>query len=386
VRRSRHPTLRRSCDLHHVAVAIIALWVSSFSLAAMMECPCETQEWCQTKTGPPVNPNGEIFGFSAWWNGPATAAVLNWTVVTTIAWAHDDETMCRAHQNGARAVMAAPAINLTELLDYDARRVWITEALAECQSTFRDGINFDYEEPQPKGSAEGQAYARLVAETRDAFHQANPSLQISVDVPWSPNDIDGRAFPYLDLADASDLLYVMDYDTRSQLFDDAGMIQGMEQWLSLGIDPKKFILGVPWYGYQYACLEGTLPDALFCPIQQVPFRGVNCSDAAGKQVDYWKALEILRKTNATLTGGLRRDANTGTLFFNDVQKGIIYQHWFDDPILLRRKYAWAREHGLAGVGPWNFQCLDPVHQPDESGAMWSAFDDFLSPPKPLSVS
>jgi Di-N-acetylchitobiase len=310
--------------------------------------------------------------------------------------------MCRAHQHGVRAVMAAPAMNLTELLHVDARCVWIAAALTECLDTFRDGINFDYEEPQKKGSAEGRAYAQLVAETRNAFHQVNPSLQISVDVPWSPNDIDGRAFPYQDLADAADLFYVMDYDTRSQVFENdaclaganapwPGMIQGMEQWLNLGIDAKKFILGVPWYGYQYTCLNGTTPDAVVCPIQKVPFRGVNCSDAAGKQVDYSQALNILRQTNATLTGGLRRDTDTGTLFFNDVgqDEQVVYQYWIDDPVLLRRKYAWAREHGLAGVGPWNLQSLDPLHQKDETYAMWSAFDEFLSPPakeQPVSAS
>jgi di-N-acetylchitobiase len=39
-------------------------------------------------------------------------------------------------------------------------------------------------------------------------------------------------------------------------------------------------------GYDYPCLAGTAPDARFCPIKEVPFRGVNCSDAAGGEVGF----------------------------------------------------------------------------------------------------
>jgi len=50
------------------------------------------------------------------------------------------------------------------------------------------------------------------------------------------------------LAAASDLLYVMDYDTRSQVYDAclasanapiAGMIRGIQRYVDLGIDKLK---------------------------------------------------------------------------------------------------------------------------------------------------
>ena len=59
------------------------------------------------------------------------------------------------------------------------------------------------------------------------------------------------------LADASDLLYVMDYDTRSQVFDAClasanapyfGMIKGLQRYFDIGISPSQLVLGVPWYG------------------------------------------------------------------------------------------------------------------------------------------
>ena len=81
---------------------------------------------------------------------------------------------------------------------------------------------------------------------------------------------------------------------------------------------------------------------------------------------------------------LQRDETSQSLFFNTVETDkadgsqVVYQYWIEDPVLLRKKYCWARDKGLAGVGPYLFQYLDPITQTEESAAMWSPFDDFLS--------
>jgi di-N-acetylchitobiase len=314
---------------------------------------------------------------------------MNWTHVTTVAWADRDEIMCLAHQHGARAVIGAPSIgNMTALGDPLIRREWIQNALDLVLQTHRDGIVFDYEEPLSIHSREGDIYATLIEETSIVLHQVNPSLQVTTCVPWSPHNIDGRAYPFRKLAKGSDALYVMDYDTRSQIFDAciaganaplSGMINGMNEWLNLGIEPSKLILGVPWYGYRYECLPGTKLDAVYCPIDFVPFRGVNCSDAVGQQVGHGDAIKKIREMGASVS----RDASTQSLFFNTLEASekypgeAVFQYWMEDPVLLREKFRWARDHGLAGVGPFVFHNLDPVNEAEESQAMWSAFDDFI---------
>lgn len=42
-------------------------------------------------------------------------------------------------------------------------------------------------------------------------------LQVSVDVPWSPYDVDGRNYDWLGLAESADILFVMSYDMQSQV-------------------------------------------------------------------------------------------------------------------------------------------------------------------------
>ena len=105
------------------------------------------------------------------------------------------------------------------------------------------------------------------------------------------------------------------------------------------------MLGVPWYGYRYECVAGTSATATTCPIPQVPFRGINCSDAAGSEVGLSDILSRLPKS----TTGRRWDDYQAAPYFNTVEGGTTVQYWYDDVQSLTPKYARARELGLRGV-------------------------------------
>ena len=347
-------------------------------------CPCDDDALCHPIAAPPVR-RKEIFGFVT---VDSDVHRMNWTHITSVAWVQDEDIMCQAHAHGARVILGAPPFDLAQMVLPERRTQWIQQALTLVQEKFADGIVFDYEDPQMAGSVQGLAYAQLIAETRQVFQAVHPGYQITTCVPWSPDNIDGRNFPWIQLAQASDLLYVMDYDTRSQIFDACiasanapyyGMIRGVQRYLDLGIAPDQLILGVPWYGYRYPCVPGTPPNAVYCPLKPVPFRGVPCSDAAGGEVAYHGILQELALTDPTVTGGLRRNDNMDAPFFNSVitddkNETQVYQYWFDDALSLAHKFEWARNNYLRGVGPFTFSYLDP-HGKDAD--MWSTFDVFL---------
>ena len=63
----------------------------------------------------------------------------------------------------------------------------------------------------------------------------------------------------------------MAYDEQSQMVPDhngdclafpnapaSKTLAGVSHFLSLGVDPSKLVLGVPWYGYVYDCLPGSV--------------------------------------------------------------------------------------------------------------------------------
>jgi di-N-acetylchitobiase len=166
-----------------------------------------------------------------------------------------------------------------------------------------DGLNFDFESPLNASDPRNRYYATIIAETRAALRAEMPAASVSVDVGWSPDNVDGRYYDYAGLAAAADFLYVMDYDVRSQVIDrclaDANSpigaaTLGLTKYLQAGVPAKQLILGTPWYGYGYACLEGqgqgsaslANPTSPFCVVKSVPFRGVPCSDAAGGEISH----------------------------------------------------------------------------------------------------
>ena len=380
-------------------------------------CPCNDKQLCQPIPGPPVRQEGELFGFSN--TQPHTIQqmenIFNWTYLSTIAWA-SDSLLCEAHRHGTRLVAETPWYNLSNFVhNATARSEWIESALTMVQGRFFDGLTFDYEEPIANERTDPLAstYVALVRETKQRFQQVHSGYQISVCVAWSPDGIDGRNYPVQELAQVSDLLYVMDYDTQSQIYNSAciananapyyGMIHGLTRYLELDIAPQKLVLGVPWYGYRYSCLPGTtrLMDR-YCPIAYAPFRDALCSDAAGTEIPYLTILTRLWNNNnnttattaTTQTSGLQRDEAVDAPYFNELQEdNTIYQYWFDDAESLRHKYQWVRKAGLAGVGPFQFDDLDaPSLDPNGTVPkklivdMWSAFDEFFSHQKKQTVT
>jgi len=278
--------------------------------------------------------------------------------------------------------MSAPSVQFNATAT--ERQQWVTSMVAAVQQGGFDGVTFDFENPLVAGSKQVAEYTGAVKAARDGLHAANPSFQVSVCVAWSPDAIDGRAYDYKGLSEASDLFYVMDYDTRSQITTQCiasanaplpGAVLGIEHYINLGVPASKLILGVPWYGYRYECLPGTSPTAEYCPIPLIPFRGVKCSDAAGHEVGYVGILDAA--TGVNVTRPLSFDSSMSAPYFNTMEGGKVVQYWFDDAKSTTLKYQYAKSVGLRGVGPYEFSNAVPSKHTEQTLAMWTAIDAFF---------
>lgn len=250
-------------------------------------CPCSDASLC---AGPLPPADVELFGFGA--DGILDGGGFDWSAVTTIAWGEGDAVVCAAHANGVR-VVAGVSPPLTD--DQEEIAAWVTATVDAVTGGHYDGVTFDYESPVSSISDPiNEQYLDVIAQTTKALKALSPNYQVSVCAAWSPLGIDGRFYDYAALANAVDFLYVMCYDTRSQIFDQCVASanaplpvckKGIEDYLRLDIPAAKLILGVPWYGYRYECVDASFDPAedRTCGIAQVPFRGVNCSDAAGSE-------------------------------------------------------------------------------------------------------
>lgn len=95
-----------------------------------------------------------------------------WDLVTSVAWAGGD-IICKAHQNGARVIAAAPTdMPLTN--DKAVRAKWTRSVVQMVKDNFVDGVTFDYEEPIAPGDPKSQYYVAIVNETNIALKAESP--------------------------------------------------------------------------------------------------------------------------------------------------------------------------------------------------------------------
>ncbi|RLN95449.1 hypothetical protein BBJ28_00022427, partial [Nothophytophthora sp. Chile5] len=199
-----------------------------------------------------------------------------------VPWNEDKELLCHAHSKGVKVVVKHNFDDVVRLCDPSVRRDWIQATYSKIVQNYADGVNIDTEKPM--NGATSHCLVLLVQELRrelelhaltknaqvcnlSIFCASNLSpvctnlsagcmhMQITFDVPWAPRGVDGRYYPWRELAAAVDFLFVMSYDMRSQIYDSciaganaplALVKQGLQEFL-LGyeIDPAKLVLGVP---------------------------------------------------------------------------------------------------------------------------------------------
>ena len=229
-----------------------------------------------------------------------------------------------------------------QLLNSTARKLWTEQQVSYAEHHGLDGVNFDFEEELVIESEESKAYTKLFKSTVATFHQRIPDSQVSIDVAWSPDNIDGRGYQYRALAEAADLVFVMGYDQQSQMWQrercrarpNSPLIKtfsGVRKYLQLGVESEKLVLGVPWYGYRYPCQQ---LSAGVCYIEEVPFRGCNCTDAAGREFAYKDIINFLKKSHT----GRQWDEVAKAPHFDYSENNQTYQVWYDDPESLFIKY------------------------------------------------
>lgn len=346
-----------------MALRPVIFFLALLAVRAQSDCPCQNPSLCK-----PISDTTrkEVFVFSLQ-NKNSSWVKFDWQrlrTVVTVGYV-STELMCLAHQHEARVVTIAN-YKRSELTNASLRSEWVKNQLSIVQSNFYDGINIDFEEPIGKNESDLRAgYTALVKETYDSFKQSSPHYQVTVDVAWSPNCIDGRCYDIKGLAANTDFLFVMAYDEQSQIFGDKCIamansdyhktVEGLKAYFDLVIPPNKLVLGTPWYGYNYPCLN--LSKDNVCSIPHRPFRGANCSDAAGSQMDYRTIYPLM--VNHSI-GGRQWDEKALSPYFNfkDPKTGMMHQVRYDDPESLAIKYQMAMLVDLRGVGSWNIDCLD----------------------------
>lgn len=362
--------------------AVLVVVVCSTAVADGAKCPCSDATLCERVQVPPRK---EVFAFMvdnsfANWRG------YDWDLVTTVALFTDSvnpEFLCHAHAKKVRVVWGA-AFPVSNLTNAEQRKQWVKAQAARVRDTFTDGINVDIEDAlkadQPQ---ERKLLTVLMHELKGELDRQVPHHQLTFDVAWSPQCVDERCYDYKGLADFTDFLFVMAYDMQSQIPASKCIAgansgypraeEGLRQYLKLGIKPEQLVLGLPWYGRDYPCINPA--NLTVCPIQPVPFRGAPCSDAVAPELDY-HVVERLLSSSQAITKRQWDAAAKSPWFDYRTSQGHIHQLWYDDVESLTLKCELAKSLHIRGVGVWEADALDYTNH-SQAQQMWGTFRSFL---------
>ncbi len=341
----------------------------------------------------------EVFGFAPYWTFNKLQNV-DFNVLTTIAYFgvelngngeldknskgyetyksdYATDIFRKAHSSGTRVLLTVTQMKnqpIRDLMDSpEAQQNAITQIVQEVKSRGIDGVNIDMEYTGNPGDEYRQKFSTFMADLKTAMSNELPGSKLSVSV-YASAVKEPKIYNIAELGGTVDHVFMMAYDFAVAGSDNAiptaplyGHKEG-KYWFDIAtavnqftnvMPAEKLVLGVPWYGYNYAVSEPTVKTAT----------------TKGYYTYYKKG----RKTYRTYVP-IKSYAQTYTIVSNEVNadaEGITnYQEGFDeygkvswkayyvpsagtwrmvfidDVKSLAYKYDFAKDKGLGGVGMW----------------------------------
>ena len=147
---------------------------------------------------------------------------------------------------------------------------------------------------------------------------------------------------------------------------------GLFAFLELGIPPSKIVIGLPWYGYLYPCVNVTNGKCHFD----------NCSRNEGKQVNPTNIYDRFL-TNKTYTFEQGWDNATITPFLTIIHNGsdsqsTKQQYWYDSGYSLTQKASIYKYYDILGIAAFHVDCVNYTI-PDMKEfviGLWDSFNVF----------
>ncbi|XP_059841191.1 di-N-acetylchitobiase-like [Hypanus sabinus] len=223
-----------------------------------------------------------------------------------------------------------------------------------------DGIYLEVLEIVAKESKQYHEVTEFVKETASHFHQELPGSQISFHIPWSPHCKNERCYDFLAISKACDILFVASYDVPNDLRDGCvarssapyhRVLSGMLDYIKLGIDSRKLVMGVAWYGYDYTCKH-----LLGVRSRQIPYK------------------DIMQLLPRSLTGRFWDDDRKAP-YFDYLVGNTYHEVWYDDPESISMKVSIMMKLNLRGIGVWaanNIHYAGDIRARMQAAEMWNA--------------
>ena len=303
------------------------------------------------------DPSHVVFGYHPYWNGVAWES-YNYDILSHVAWfglamnnsgnitdSHGwpiTGLVDLAHSHGVKVIVTVTNFDNsgigTLLGNATYRQNAIDNLITRVTQGNADGVNIDFEFVP---SSARTNFNTFIHDLTEAFHDQLPGSEVSIAMPsvdWS------SAYDYDYLSDNCDGLMIMAYGYYWSGSDNAGpaspLYSGLSNWhisrtlddylTKTGDDGSQLILGLPWYGRDWPVSSAAM---------NAPTTGT------GSSIIYPSA-----ESNA-LSNGKQYNSEVEAAWYN-YNNGQQHQVWYDDSTSLARKYTYAKDLGIKGIGIW----------------------------------
>ena len=300
-----------------------------------------------------------VFGYLPYWEYLTARNYLRYDLLTHIAlfdfeadslgnlfnppyWPWTD-VINKAHQNGVKVILSTTnfeASQMRQLLNSDSAKQKLFQNLKNKVEQYKlDGVNIDFE--SYFSADRGDLLNNFMKQLTDSLHAAIPNCEVSFAGPavnWSGWKLAG-------LANSCDYIFIMGYAFAGGWSDYSGsnapLLGGSYNITStltkyyadvIKSDPKKLILGVPYYGNKWT---------------------TKTSAAHAAALTYGKTTRFRDDVSRVQNYGLLWESTEKTPWYRwQINDTSWTQIWFDNDSSLGLKYDLAKSKNLKGIGMW----------------------------------
>ena len=244
-----------------------------------------------------------------------------------------------------------------------ARSNAIANILSEIQSDNADGVSIDFEHPS---STHRDKFTDFMDDLATALKASDPNYVVLADI-WSS---DVSYYDEAALSEICDYVFMMGYGyhyggsgstggtsqlERGQLYTASSVLDGVQEFLDIGVRPDALICGLAWYGFDWPC-SGEEPGA---------------STTGGGSATFYTSAVSGYETNGK---NWHWPSDQPYYAYNS---GGWHQVWCDDWVSWRHKMRLLSETEIGGIGMWALGYTSPTND-DNFPRPWQAIDEFFT--------
>jgi len=307
--------------------------------------------------------NKVVYGWNPYWAG-STFHNYQWDLLTHLChfsyevnystgnastthyWA-TDTAVTTALANGVKVDLCVTLMNTANLTSFlantTARQTLITNLISLIQSRGANGVNIDFE---GMASSDSANFKTFMIDLCNQMHTAISGSQVSYCLPaveWTTNKYSVKALiPYVDM------FIIMGYDYYYGGSTTAGptdplynfltgynytLTKSVTYYLNQGVPNSKLILGLPYYGKQWATNSDTIGSGTTALGTSPFYNTVRANSSGNYSTKLWNEASY-------------------TPYYTFQSGSQWYQCWIDDAYSLGRRFEMVNQRGIGGIGIW----------------------------------